>query len=89
MRAVRDLTILAAAGTALAACSPPRAQDIAFYRSHAAERTARLAACRSDRGRLAATADCINALAADSEDSSRRFWSAPAPAPRVRDGAKL
>jgi hypothetical protein len=70
--------------TALAACSAPEpARDVAFYRDHASDRAAKLAACRADPGSLRRTANCVNALAADGQVQSARFWSVPKPAPRV------
>lgn len=93
MRNVRVLTILrnvadavaavAAVSVALASCSP-KPRDVSYYRLHAEERRVRLTTCRADRGRLASTADCINALAADSEDTSRKFWTTPPPASRLQ-----
>jgi hypothetical protein len=90
MRALRPLLVLGAAGAALAACSPSEsAHDVAFYRDHPDVRATKMAACQNDRGRIAATANCINALAADSEATSKRFWTTPKPAPRVQDPGKL
>jgi hypothetical protein len=48
-----------------------------------------MTACRNDQGRLAATSNCINALGADSEAESKRFWRQPAPAPRLANPGKL
>ena len=68
----------AAAVAALAACSPPEvAHDVAYYRDHADERAAKLTACRNDEGKLAATGNCINALAADSAAHAAHFYGAP------------
>ena len=70
----------AAALAALAACSPREpAHDVAYYRDHADERAAKLAACRNDQGKLAATGNCINALAADSAAHAAHFYDAPPP----------
>jgi len=70
--------------TALAACSAPEpAHDVAYYRDHASDRATELAACRADPGRLQGSANCVNAVAADSQVESRRFWSVSKPAPRV------
>ncbi len=81
---------LVAAVAVLVSCSGAEpARDVAYYRAHAAERTAKLAACRNDVGHVAPTANCINALAADSEAQSRRFWSVHKPASRVADPGKL
>ena len=68
---------------AAAACSRPVDHEVAFYRAHPADRATQLATCRNDQGRVAATPNCINALAADSEATSRRFWTVPKPAARV------
>ena len=79
-----SLLRIVALAASLAACSRPGPmQDIAWYRAHPEERSAQLAACRNDRGRLAPTASCIDALAADSEAVSKRFWTTPRPAPRA------
>ena len=79
-----------AAGAGLAACSPSDpAHDIAYYRDHPDARAAKMAACQNDQGKLAATSNCINALAADSAATSKTFWTVPAPAPRVQDPGKL
>ncbi len=77
-------TLGLALAAAVASCSRPPARDIAFYRAHPTERATRLEACRGDRGRPSPTADCINALAADSEDTSRKFWTTPPPAARLQ-----
>ena len=70
----------AAALAALAACSPPEAaHDVAYYRDHADERATKLTACRNDQGKLAATSNCINALAADSAAHAAHFYDAPGP----------
>ena len=84
--APRTLTFVSAmsAMSALAACSPRSdPHDVAYYRAHGPERGAEMAACRNDRGRVAATPNCINALAADSEAESGRFWTVKTPTPRV------
>lgn len=86
---VRVITGWAIAAAAVTACSRPPPQALAYYRAHPAERATRLAACRRDRSRLAATANCVNALEADGEDASRRFWSNPKPASRVRTPGTL
>ena len=84
----------AAALAALAACSPPNpasgpAHDVAYYRDHSDERAATLKACQNDQGRLAATSNCINALAADSASHAAHFYDAPKPATGVADPGKL
>lgn len=85
MRNVRLVPTLGLAlAAAVASCSRPPARDIAFYRAHPTERATRLEACRGDRGRLSPIADCISALAADSADTSRKFWTTPPPASRVQ-----
>jgi len=69
---------------ALAACSAPEpGRDVAYYRDHASDRAAKLAACRADPGRLRESANCVNAVAADGQVASQDFWSVPKPAPRV------
>jgi hypothetical protein len=89
MRRVLLLTV-GAALAALAACSPAEpAHDIAYFRDHPTERAAKMTACRNDQGRLAATPNCINALGADSEAESKRFWRQPAPVPRLANPGKL
>ncbi len=90
MPAWRPFLVLGAAAAALAACSRPEpAHDVAYYRDHPDERATKMAACQNDRGRIAATPNCINALAADSEATSKTFWTTPKPAPRVQDPGKL
>ena len=84
------LLTASAALAALAACSPAEpAHDIAYYRDHPTERAAKMTACRNDQGRLAASPNCINALRADSEAESKRFWNQPKPAPRLTNPSKL
>jgi len=69
---------------ALAACSAPEpGRDVAYYRDHANDRAAKLAACRADPGRSQRSANCLNAVAADGQVESQRFWSVSKPAPRV------
>jgi hypothetical protein len=74
---------------ALAACSAPEpGRDVAYYRGHANDRAAKLAACRADPGRFQRSANCVNAVAADGHMESQRFWGVSKPAPRVaRPGA--
>ena len=84
----------AAALAALTACSPPNpasgpAHDVAYYRAQPDERAATLKACQNDQGRLAATSNCINALAADSASHAAHFYDAPKPATGVADPGKL
>ena len=89
----------AAALAALAACSPPifasgPAHDEAYYRDHSDERAATLKACQNDQDKLAATSNCISALAADSAAHAAHFYDAPQPeahkpATRVADPGKL
>ena len=75
---------------ALASCSPGKpARDRAWYAAHDAERAAKLAACRADPGRLATTANCANAIAADGEVTSKRFWAVKPPAARGAAPGKL
>ena len=90
MRGLRPLPAALALGGALAACSPPEpSHDIAYYRDHPDVRATKMAACRSDRGKLAATPNCINALAADSEAVSKKSWTIPNTPPRVANPGKL
>jgi len=89
----------AAALAALAACSSPNstsgpAHDVAYYRDHPDDRAAKLKACQNDQGKLAATSNCINALAADSASHAAHFYDAPQPeahkpATGVADPGKL
>ena len=85
----------AAALAALAACSPPEpAHDVAYYRDHPDDRAAKLKTCQNDQGRLAATSNCINALAGDSAAHAAHFYDAPQPeahkpATGVADPGKL
>jgi hypothetical protein len=89
MRARRVVPPLGLA-TALATCSAPEpAHDVAYYRDHASERAAKLAACRAVPGRLQRTANCVNASAADGQVTSQRFWSVSKPAPRVAGAGDL
>ena len=88
------LLCAAAALTGLAACSPPNsasgpAHDVAYYGAQPNERAAKLKACQSDQGRLAATGNCINALAADSASHAAHFYDPQKPAARVADPGKL
>jgi len=75
--------LLLGAATALAvlaACSPPEpVRDVAYYGAHPNERAAKVKACQNDQGRLAATSNCINALAADSAAHAAHFYDAPQP----------
>jgi hypothetical protein len=81
---------VAALGGALAACTPAEPDhDVAYYRANPDARRAKLADCRNDRGKLAATPNCINALAADADATSQRFWTVQRPASRVQDPGKL
>jgi hypothetical protein len=90
MQGLRPLLAASALGGALAACSPSEpSHDIAYYRGHPDVRATKLAACRSDRGKRAATSNCINALAADSEAVSERFWTVPPTPSRVANPGKL
>jgi hypothetical protein len=74
----------------LAACSAPEpARDVAYYRGHANDRAAKLAACGADPGRLRRTANCVNAVAADAQVASQRFWNVSKPAPRVAGAGGL
>ena len=90
MRPLRLVLAVGALEGALVACSPSEpSNDIAYYRGHPDARASKMAACGADRGKLAATSNCINALAADSEAVSKTFWTVPKPAPRVRNPGQL
>lgn len=84
------LSIIGAALAALAGCAPaePR-HDVAYYRDHPDARGAMMTACRNDRGEAKADSNCANALAADSEAVSKKFWAAPATSSRVRNPGQL
>lgn len=74
----------------LSACSAPEpGRDVAYYRDHASDRAAKLAACRANSGRLQRTANCVNAVAADGQVASQRFWNVSKPAPRVAGSGGL
>ena len=74
----------------LSACSASEPDhDVAYYRDHASERAAKLAACRADPGRLQRTANCVNAQAADGQVTSQRFWSVSKPTARVAGAGGL
>ncbi|HXQ45134.1 MAG TPA: EexN family lipoprotein [Caulobacteraceae bacterium] len=85
-RAISPLGLAAA----LAGCSAPEPDhDVAFYRDHASQRAVKLAACRADPGRLQRTANCVNALAADGQVTSQRFWNVSKLGTRVAGAAGL
>ncbi len=74
----------------LAGCSRGEADhDKPYYRAHVTERAAELAACQADPGRRAATANCVNALAADADAEHERFWTVTKPAARVAAPGRL
>ena len=88
------LLCAAAALTALAACSPPNsasgpAHDVAYYRDHPDDRAATVKACQNDQDRLAASSNCVNALAANSASHAAHFYDAQKPATGVADPGKL
>ncbi len=75
---------------ALAACSPTEpAHDVAYYRDHPDARAQEMAACRNDRGKVKASSNCLNALAADAAATSKTFWTVPATPSRVQNPGKL
>jgi len=88
---LRALGLLAlGALAALAACAPPQpAHDVAYYRDHPDERAHEMAACQTDRGKVKASSNCINALAADAAATSKTFWTVPATPSRVQNPGKL
>ena len=89
MLARRVIPPLGLAAT-LAACSASEPDhDVAYYRGHASERAAKLAVCRADPGRLQRTGNCVNAVAADGQVTSQRFWNVSKPAPRVAGSGGL
>ena len=70
---MRRVALLLAAGAlaAITACAPaPPAHDKAWYAAHADARAQALAACRADPGRRQATAVCVNAKAAEADDTN-------------------
>lgn len=82
--------VLGGLALALAGCSPGEpARDKAWYSGHDKARASKLAACRADPGRLAATGNCINAVAADGEITSKRFWTVKPPAAGATAPGKL
>jgi hypothetical protein len=83
------LFVLTIAAAALAACSPAGPpHDKAYYAAHPAERASKLAACRNDPGRLAATPPCVNAQGAEADAHAEHVYDLATPAPRVtRPGA--
>lgn len=91
MKTLLRITLAASAlALALAGCSQPEPDhDVAYYKAHPDETKTKLAACQNDRGKLAATSNCINALAADAAATSTKFWNVQKPAPRVQDPGKL
>jgi hypothetical protein len=48
-----------------------------------------VATCQADPGRLAATPNCVNALAADADAHAAHFYDAPKPASRVQKPGQL
>jgi hypothetical protein len=90
MRATRLLAALGLAAAALAACSPAEPDhDKAYYAANAADRATEVAACQKDPGRLAATANCVNAQAADADAHTKTFYDVQQPAARVQQPGKL
>lgn len=90
------LGIVVTVNTAACAPSPdpqsadPATATVEYYRAHREARDAMLAACANDPGRLAATAECVNAKAAASiegQGSSRDLPPLDLPGPVVADGA--
>jgi hypothetical protein len=90
---VNTLKLLAALGlatAALCACSPAEpTHDKAYYVAHDPERSAKLAACQADPGKMAATPNCVNAQAADADVHTQHFYDVPKPASRVQQPGKL
>ncbi len=65
-------------GLGLAGCGAPEAtHDRAYFVGHPDERAQALVRCHNDPGRLSATPNCLNALAAESEaEHDRAFHGA-------------
>jgi hypothetical protein len=81
---VRGLIALGLGAAALAACSRAGpGHDKAWFAIHAGERASEIAACQADPGRLSATADCVNAEAADADAHASKFYDVRKPASRV------
>ena len=90
MRCLRLIAGLALTSLALAACSPQApTHDKAYYAANATERASTVATCQADPGRLAATPNCVNALAADADAHAAHFYDAPKPASRVQKPGQL
>jgi len=90
MRISTLLIPLGLAVAALSACSPAEpAHDKAYYAAHDPERSAKLAACQNDPGKMAATPNCVNARAADADVHTQHFYDVQKPASRVQQPGKL
>ena len=75
---------------ALGACSPgATSHDKAYYAAHDAERSAEIAACQNDPGKLSATPNCINAQSVESDIHTKHFYDAHQPASRVAKPGSL
>lgn len=86
----RLLWALSGATALLAACSQPApTHDKAFYAANAGERATQLSACQNDPGRLGATANCVNAQAADADAHAQHFYDVAKPAARVAKPGSL
>jgi hypothetical protein len=90
MNTFRLLAALGLATAALSACSPAEpAHDKAYYVAHDPERSAKVAACQADPGKMAATANCVNAQAAEADVHTQHFYEVAKPASRVQQPGKL
>jgi hypothetical protein len=90
MNTFKLLAALGLATAALSACSPAEpAHDKAYYVAHDQERSAKLVACQADPGKMAATANCVNARTAEADVHTQHFYDLPKPTSRVQQPGKL
>ena len=90
MSSLRAIVGAGLAAAALVSCSRLEpARDKAWYAAHEAQRTADLAVCNDDPGRLGGTPNCINAQSADSDARAARFYDAPRPRRRAAGDGRL
>ena len=70
--------LLGVAALSLAGCGAPEAtHDRAYFVDHPDDRARALVRCHNDPGRLSATPNCLNALAAESDaEHDRAFHGA-------------
>ena len=87
---MRILLLLATAAVVLASCGPAEpVHDKTYWRAHDDERATKLAACRNDPGKLAASPNCVNAQAADADAHADKFYEVEKPASRVQSPGSL